>query len=423
MSFFSWIIIHCNYIALQLPQIQNLHMIEEHQKTSELLLKTSRFVALDNLRGLIIILMALDHANLFIAHLHSGGEYYSSIPAYSTSWDDTLAFLTRFVTHICAPGFFFLMGVGMVLFANSRRKQGWTDFQIMKHFWLRGLILIILQLFIINRIWEMYPGGFYPWPYFGVLYALGGAMIIGTILLRLPIKFLIPIGIIFVFFTEFNSYGSLGFDEILTLDFVPYTPLFDQSSEVLLFFIARGNNLIWVNYPILAWMKVLILGFIFGNWFVINPTKAYKRSLYVGIAFLISFILIRLLNGYGNSYPMPTDFTWIDFLNVVKYPPSVTFVLLTMGINLIFLYSFSKIPNNFQKYIKPLKIFGQVALFMYLTHLILYALLGNIFTPNGTELLVMYLYWVIGLLILYPVAKKYSELKHARPSNSLLRFI
>ena len=135
-----------------------------------------RLLAVDALRGLIIVLMALDHANFFIAQQHSSGEYWGgSFPSY----DHVLPFLTRVLTHLCAPGFFFLMGVGMLLFAESRRKLGWSELKIMAHFWLRGALLMVLQLTLINRAWELSPR----WgleTYIGVLFALGLAMILGS---------------------------------------------------------------------------------------------------------------------------------------------------------------------------------------------------------------------------------------------------
>ena len=99
--------------------------------------RSGRFFPVDALRGLIIILMALDHANYFVAHKHSPGEYWGGmLPVYDTS----LAFMTRFVTHLAAPGFFFLMGVGMYLFTEARQKHGWGKWAVIRHFLIRGII-------------------------------------------------------------------------------------------------------------------------------------------------------------------------------------------------------------------------------------------------------------------------------------------
>ena len=141
--------------------------------------KLSRLFAVDALRGLIIVFMALDHANHFIAQTHSPGEYFGgAFPVFY----DPLAFLTRFVAQLCAPGFFFLMGAGMVLFANSRRESGWDERRLVRHFWIRGLVLIALQLLIVNRAWELSPGGWGVDWYVGVLSALGGGLILGSLL-------------------------------------------------------------------------------------------------------------------------------------------------------------------------------------------------------------------------------------------------
>ncbi|MHA1983049.1 MAG: DUF1624 domain-containing protein [Candidatus Hodarchaeales archaeon] len=418
ISFFLWIIFSSFYLRMEFNVITQIVPVTDRPSVPHVT-KSSRLFGLDSLRGLIIILMALDHANHFIAHQHPSGEYYSSLPVYPETFDGLLAFLTRFVTHLCAPGFFFLMGIGMVLFANSRRNKDWSEYRIIKHFWIRGGLLIIIQLFVINQMWEMHPEGFFPWPYFGVLYALGGAMIIGSLLLKIPAKYLIIIALLFVFLTEINSDGSLG---PLVSNPTPYYPLTNTISEVLLLFIAGGNDVIWVNYPVLPWMEVLILGFIFGKWLIDDRKRAYDRGLKLGIGFLGIFFVLRLLNDFGNTFPMPSNFSLIDFFNVVKYPPSITFIMVTMGINLILLYGFSKIREDKQKFLKPLIVFGQVALFVYIFHLLLYAVVGLILTPNGTDLAFMYPLWIIGLIILYPVAKKYGQFKHSRAENSIIRF-
>ncbi|GAG66872.1 unnamed protein product, partial [marine sediment metagenome] len=113
--------------------------------------------------------MALDHANHFVAQQHSPGEYWGGLfPVYHAA----LTFLTRFVTHLAAPGFFTLMGAGMVLFADSRRQRGWSRWQVLRHFLLRGMLLIVLQFVVINRAWELSPGGWVLTVYVGVLFAL-----------------------------------------------------------------------------------------------------------------------------------------------------------------------------------------------------------------------------------------------------------
>ena len=108
-----------------------------------------RLISLDALRGLIIMLMAIDHASYFIARVHSAEFWGSALPVYSSGfW-----FWTRWVTHLCAPGFFFLMGAGMILLADARRNAGWEENQITRFFFIRGLFLIFLQLFVEDPAW------------------------------------------------------------------------------------------------------------------------------------------------------------------------------------------------------------------------------------------------------------------------------
>ena len=118
--------------------------------------RPSRLLAVDALRGMIIVFMALDHANYFIAQKHPTSEIWDGMyPVYY----DTLTFLARLVTHFAAPGFFLLMGAGMFLFARSRSQRGWSKWAIIRHFLIRGALLIALQLLIVNRAWELSPQG------------------------------------------------------------------------------------------------------------------------------------------------------------------------------------------------------------------------------------------------------------------------
>ncbi len=367
--------------------------------------KASRLLPLDALRGLIIVLMALDHANHFIAQRHSPGEYWGgSFPVYH----DALTFLTRLVTHLSAPGFFFLMGTGMLLFAHSRRKQGWSEWAIIGHFLIRGALLIALQLLVVSRAWELSPGGWALEIYIGVLFALGGTMILGSLLLRLKPKVLLALTVALV----------LG-AELLTPDPSLWKQVFQPLNRLLL--IPGGNLELWVNYPVLPWLELVTFGMLFGHWLVDDPRKAFKRALGFGAAFLLAFLVLRYLDGFGNIRPRGGD-TWIDFLNLVKYPPSITFNLLTMGVTLIIVGLFARAGEKLQRFFRPLVVFGRVPLFFYLAHLFLYAGLGLWLTPNGTSIPKMYPYWLLGLLILYPLCLWYGRLKQRQVANSILRF-
>ena len=164
--------------------------------------KNPRLFSIDALRGVIILFMALDHANYFIAQKHSPGEYWGGpFPSYNAA----LPFLTRFITHFCAPGFFLLMGMGMYLFSQSRLKKGWSKKKVRRYFLVRGLVLIALQLLVINRAWELSPGGWIVDIYIGVLFALGGTMIIASLFLWLDPKLLLGLTAVLFIGTELLS--------------------------------------------------------------------------------------------------------------------------------------------------------------------------------------------------------------------------
>ncbi len=370
-----------------------------------------RLFAPDALRGLIIVLMALDHANIFIAHKHSSGEYWGgAFPVYY----DTLAFLTRFVTHFCAPGFFLLMGIGMALFSFSRQQQGWTKWAIVQHFVVRGGAILAVKLLVVNQIWKLMPGGWGIQIYIGVLFALGATMILGSLLLWLKPSYLLALAMVLLIGTE-----------LLVPDPSQWGPGTNWLTLVLLvpggLSNASGGTLLWSNYPVLPWLELVVFGIALGKWLATNPRQAYSRAWKLGLAFLAAFVVFRYLDGFGNIRPRMSN-AWTDFLNPVKYPPSISFTLLTSGVNLLILWLFSRARGWVQRAMQPLIVFGRAPLFFYVTHLLLYASLGYLLAPGGTSLLAMYPVWLIGLLILYPLCLGYRNIKGWKPVHPILKY-
>lgn len=372
---------------------------------------TARLAPLDALRGFIMIVMALDHANLFIAHAHPRSEMWAgSFPTYN----DPSAFLTRAITHLAAPGFFWLMGAGMILLAHARRKVGWSEGRIARFLVTRGALLILLQIFVEDPAWIWGSGGtfsFWNVPvYLGVLYGLGSAMILGALLLRLDWRALLAI-----------STGLLIGTEIVIRFFVADALAFSPWIHLLL--LPGRTAYISVLYPILPWLGVTAFGMAFGHWLIENAEQAYRRALYLGLAFLAAYVPLRAWNGFGNIRAMVGD-GWIAFLNNVKYPPSITFLLLALGIDLTLLFAFSRraLPILIRP-LSPLIVFGITPLFFYLAHLYLYGFIGRTFFPNGTpNIPAMYPYWLLGLLILYPLCYAYGAFKQTRAPDSVWRF-
>jgi len=389
-----------------------------------------RVLDLDAWRGLIMIFMALDHANLLVAQKHPLSEMWGgAFPVFYS----VLPFLTRFVTHLCAPGFFFLMGVGMVLFARSHQERGWSRAAVIRHFWLRGAVLIALKLLVVNRIWAWAPGGWGIQVYIGVLIALAGTMMLGSLLLWLRPALLLVVTV-----------GLMVGVELLMPDPSRWGPGLSLVQLVLLvpggIVGPQGEALVWSNYPILPWLGLVALGMAVGQWLDRDSVGVRRQAWKIGVAFLAGFALLRYLDGFGNIRPRMGN-SWMEYLTLVKYPPSITFVLLTMGLNLILWWALWRLSERAPAVVQPLAVFGRTPLFFYVLHLLLFAALGHLFTPSGSSILAMYSprrspvaagwstygteyqYWLLGLVILFPLCWWYGRLKQRPSAPGILRFL
>ncbi len=379
-----------------------------------------RLVALDAHRGFIMVLMAIDHASYFIARVHSGEFWGTALPVYPTAfW-----FWTRWITHVCAPGFFFLMGIGMILFADARLKAGWDESRITRFFVIRGLLLMVLQLLVENRAWTVgglsvdpgvmvVRGGGVPGGgtggmiYLGVLFALGGGMVFWTFMRRAPLWF---IGLISLSSAVATQLLTPGPDHTGVL----YSPL------VRILVIPGHTDVLLVFYPVVPWLGAAGMGLLFGKLLERGADWAGRVAGWTGLGFLVVFLILRAIGGFGNLNEVPVGA--MGFLNVTKYPPSLSFLAVTLGMNLILMALWRRIEPRLQNFYHPLLVFGRVALFFYLLHLWVYALLGLFFLKGGSSLVTMYGFWLLGLLILYPLCYQYNRFKHEKLLTSLWRF-
>jgi len=239
-------------------------------------------------------------------------------------------------------------------------------------------------------------------------------MILSSLLLWLKPIYLLLIALVLFIGTEFlvpapELWGTFQFTN--PNDYIKVVWIFPS-----------GNATLWSNYPILPWLELVVFGILFGHWIIRDQKQAYRGALKIGLGFLLAFVVIRWLDGFGNILPRMGN-TWIDYLNLVKYPPSMTFTLLTMGLNLILLGLLAKANEKLQIFFYPLVVYGRAPLFFYVVHLFLYAGLGLWLAPEGTSLVSMYPYWLLGLLILFPVCLLYGRLKQHPPANRVLRFL
>jgi uncharacterized membrane protein len=379
-----------------------------------------RLPSLDTMRGLIIVLMAIDHARAFVAKNHPGEFWGHALPDYG---GDALAFLTRLVTHLCAPGFMFLMGAGMALLAAARSQVGWSNGRITRYVVVRGLVLILLGQVLENGSFmfgymnatrlETYgarvPGadGTLPFLLFGVLYGLGSSLIIGSVLIQLRPGALVGTAVVIALATEWITPApaqvDVRFHTVLRLLFIP-----GQTGRLL------------VIYPALAWLPCTLGGMAFGQWLLRERTSAFRQLAYSGAFLLALFVVLRTAGGFGNVTPPQPG--WIGFFNLVKYPPSLTFVLFTLGVDFLLLAGIERWRIGDMTWSRPLRVFGTVPFFFFVTHLWLYAAMG-LFFPAGTTLPAMYPFWLLGLVLLYLPCWWYGEYKRRRPAESLLRML
>jgi uncharacterized membrane protein len=374
-----------------------------------------RLDSVDLLRGAVMVVMALDHVRAFFSH-----DALSFDPTDLTKTNAPL-FLTRWVTHFCAPVFFFLAGTGAFLWA----ARGKTKNELARYLLTRGLWLVFLQLTVV-RYFNL---DYHIW--FGVvIWALGWSMVALAALIYLPTYIIAAIGVIMIA-------GHNLLDQIRPESFGVFRWLW-----VILHHPDRleplPNVFLFIGYPLVPWIGVTAAGYAFGALLRCEHSERRKRLLELGIGLTVAFIVIRALNVYGDPKPWSVQqsslYTILSFINCEKYPPSLLFLLMTLGPAMIALALFDRAPGKFAR---PFVIFGRVPLFYYLVHLPLIHLLAVVFSyaryvpaywlftdpksgpelsspHHGYSLPVVYLVWLGVLLMLFPVCAWFARLKQRR---------
>jgi uncharacterized membrane protein len=379
-------------------------------------LKINRIKSIDLLRGFVMIIMALDHTR---DYFNADAFLFNPLDLDKTN---VLLFFTRWITHFCAPIFVLLAGTSAFISGQRKTKKDLSAFLIK-----RGLWLIFLELTVVNFSWFFNIR--FSFILLAVIWTLGVCMISLAVLLFLPKKIIFAIGVILV--ASHNLLDRTHFPDNNTMGFV-WGFLHDQKMFTI------GNLHIFMAYPILPWIGVMALGYCLGSLFTPEYSPVERKRILVRLGFMsiLLFIILRSINIYGNIIPwskQPTIlFSFLSFINISKYPPSLDYLLLTVGFGLVFLGLTENISNRLSKFIS---VYGRVPMFYYLIHIYLIHLLAMLaavlsgykwtdmtgfttwisYMPNlkgyGFSLGVVYLIWISVVLVLYPLCKKYDRYK------------
>jgi uncharacterized membrane protein len=368
-----------------------------------------RLDAIDALRGLVIVLMVLDHVR---DYLHAPAYVFNPTDLTQTT---PLLFMTRWVTHLCAPTFVFLSGVSIFM----QRCNGKPPAELSKFLLTRGLWLIVLEFTLIGFGFNMGP----PFAFMQVIWAIGASMVLMAALVRLPATAVLALGAFIVIFHPIYS-AAIQPAEASAWWFMTMQP------GPTLFM--RG----FAPYPLIPWFGIMCLGY--GLGFVFRqPAEQRRRSvLALALSLLAAFVVLRGINGYGDPIPWAVQssgiMTVLSFINVSKYPPSLMYVLVTLGTSMLLLLALEKLTGPLQRMFLA---FGRTPLFTYLLHIylahglaILVGVVGGIpvsyyfdfllkFQSGGGQgfgLPVVYAVWLAVIVMLYPLASWFSRVKRER---------
>lgn len=383
----------------------------------------ARVWSIDALRGLVMIVMALDHVRDFF---HLGAMSFSPTDLTKTT---PLLFFTRWITHFCMPVFMFTAGVGAFLFGQRNRTRG----QLSRFLWTRGLWFIFLELMVMQLAYNFRFS-----PQFIVLllvlWIFGLCFVAMAGLIYLPVRLLAILSIgVLVLHNCLDGIAAARFGSLAWVWNVLHQPgVFSLAGRTLL-----------VSYPLIPWVAVVALGFCFGRVFLLEVTARRKILVNLGIGLTVAFVAIRAINRYGDPVPWAHQksavFTLLSFLNCTKYPASLDFLLMTLGPSLVLLAYLDRKVFTAEN---PLIVFGRVPMFYFVLHFYLIHLLVAlaaflrygvgasrfIFNPVpsmggpqelfpsgfGYSLWTVYGVWILVLAILYLVCRWFAKVKATR---------
>lgn len=383
--------------------------------------KRVRLESVDVLRGIVMILMAIDHTRDFF-----GNPAVSPVNLATTT---VPLFFTRWITHICAPTFFLLTGTGA--FLSLRRK---SKSELSRFLFSRGLWLIFLDAVICRCLGMQFNFDFRV-TLLIVLWALGWAMIVLSGLVYFPAWIATAFGVVMMV-------GHNLLDGVTSLN--PLWVILHRPG----FLLNTPRFVVFVAYPLIPFVGVTAAGYGLGQIYAWSADRRQAFLLRLGFALTAGFTLLRWINIYGDPIRWSTQksaaMTVVSFLNTTKYPPSLLFLLMTLGPALLILWA---VDAATPRWMRPALIFGRVPMFYYLLHIPLIHLLAVFFcyfryghvhwmleSPTlgqypftappgwGYSLPVIYLVWAVVVLAMYPPCRWFAGVRQRRSDAWLSYF-
>lgn len=370
-----------------------------------------RFASIDTLRGLVMIVMALDHTRDFFA----GGGFN---PRDVT---DTALFLTRWVTHFCAPTFIFLAGISAYLYGFQRKNTG----EVSRFLLTRGLWLVLIEFTVVRVGWsfDLHFNYFVA----QVIFAIGVSMVALALFVHLPRAAIGFIGLAMIA-------GHNAFDGIKAEQLGAAAPLWHFLHQPGLFAITPGVKFI-VLYPLIPWIGVMAAGYALGPVFTQERSARVQQLFMLGAAVTLGFFILRATNLYGDPAPWAIQdsllATVLSFINCEKYPPSLLYLSMTLGPVLMLVAALERVRGPIADWIAT---FGRVPFFYYVVHIFLlhglaiafaWATIGDIGwlfgsmagrkpAAYGLSLAGIYAVWLAVVVALYPLCRWFAGLKRRR---------
>jgi uncharacterized membrane protein len=394
-----------------------------------------RIDSIDLLRGIVMVIMMLDHTRDFV---HA--DFLRGLQPENLATTTSLVFFTRWITHYCAPIFVFLAGTGAYLqLARGKSKSSLSKFLI-----TRGLWLIVLEVTLV-RFGVFFNADYRFLGFLQVIWVIGISMIILAALIHLPLKVIGAFGVGMILLhnllDRFRVEGWNGPDTPIPSVWAKLWILLHQPFSGFPV-LPVLSPVVFVVYNIIPWVGVMAAGYAFGSIYMKDAALRRRWLLAMGGAATALFLVLRAINIYGDPARWSSQknvlFTILSFLNTTKYPPSLLFLLMTLGPAMLALALFESEKNILGPLRKPLVIFGRVPLFFYLlqwytAHLLAIALgwlagqpvafqwespVDKFSHPPpsgiGFPLWIVYLCWIVGVLLLYPLCKWFAGVKARR---------